>query len=71
VAIPALQEITKPYQQSNLILCRVLEDAAELGSLLDYGVFIRYFNKPLAGIIRISVGRPHDTDKLMKALQSL
>jgi histidinol-phosphate aminotransferase len=56
-------------------LCRVIgRDAAELKSRLakEYGIFIRYFNKPgLRDHIRISVGRPQDTDALMKALKNL
>jgi histidinol-phosphate aminotransferase len=66
----------KPYPtKANFILCRVLgRDAAELKSRLaqEHGIFIRYFNKPgLRDHIRISVGRPQDTDALMKALKSL
>jgi histidinol-phosphate aminotransferase len=73
----ALQEIPflKPYPtQSNFILCQVIgRDAAELKTKLAqaYGVFIRYFNKPgLRDHIRISVGRPQDTDALLKSLQA-
>ncbi len=73
----ALQEIPylKPYPtQSNFILCQVIGlDAAGLKSKLamDHGVFIRYFNKPgLRDHIRISVGRPQDTDALLDALKS-
>jgi histidinol-phosphate aminotransferase len=75
--LDALQEIPylKPYPtQSNFILCRVIgQDAAELKSRLamEHGVFIRYFNKPgLRDHIRISVGRPQDTDVLLDALKS-
>lgn len=71
----ALQEIPyiKPYPtRSNFILCQVVgRDAAELKAKLaqEYGVFIRYFNKPgLRDHIRISVGRPQDTDVLLDAL---
>jgi len=71
----ALQDIPylRPYPtQSNFILCKVVDkDAAELKSKLadEYGVFIRYFNKPgLNDHIRISVGRPQDTDVLMASL---
>ncbi len=71
-----LQKI--PYLQahptkSNFILCRVVKrDAAELKTRLaqEYGIFVRYFNKPgLRDHIRISVGRPQDTDALIKALK--
>ncbi|MFZ5820950.1 MAG: histidinol-phosphate transaminase [Chloroflexota bacterium] len=71
----ALSEIPylKPYPtQSNFILCQVRgKDAAELKSKLadEHGVFIRYFDKPgLRDHIRISVGRPQDTEVLIKAL---
>ena len=74
----ALQEISylEPYpSHSNFILCKVIgRDAAEIKSRLaqEYGVFIRYFNKPgLRDHIRISVGRPGDTDVLLKALLKL
>jgi len=73
----ALQSISylKPYPtQSNFILCRVIgRDAAELKAQLaqKHGVFIRYFNKPgLRDHIRISVGRPQDTDALLNALKT-
>jgi histidinol-phosphate aminotransferase len=72
----ALQQIPylKPYPtRSNFILCQVTgRDAAELKARLaqEYGIFIRYFNKPgLRDHIRISVGRPQDTDALIKALK--
>jgi histidinol-phosphate aminotransferase len=76
--IESLRQIPylKPYPtQSNFILCQVIRrDAAELKSKLaeEYGVFIRYFNKPgLRDHIRISVGRPQDTDTLLDALRKL
>lgn len=66
----------KPYPtKSNFILCKVIgRDAAELKTSLaqDYGIFIRYFNKPgLRDHIRISVGKPQDTDALIKAFEEL
>jgi len=66
----------KPYPtRSNFILCRVVEkDALQLKKDLaeKYGIFIRYFSKPgLKDCIRISVGRPQDTDTLMSALRQL
>jgi histidinol-phosphate aminotransferase len=76
--LKALQEIPylKSYPtQSNFILCQVMRrDAAKLKEQLaqKHGVFIRYFNKPgLRDHIRISVGRPQDTDMLVEALKSL
>jgi histidinol-phosphate aminotransferase len=74
----SLQEIPalKPYPtRANFILCRVMgQDAAELKSRLarEHGIFIRYFDKPgLRDHIRISVGRPQDTDVLIRALKLL
>ena len=76
--LSALTEIPylKPYPtQSNFILCQVDgRDAAELKAKLaqEFGVFIRYINKPgLRDHIRISVGRPSDTDVLLEALRNL
>lgn len=74
----ALQTIPclEPYPtRSNFILCRVVgREAAELKARLaqEHGIFIRYFNKPgLRDHIRISVGKPQDTDVLIHALQEL
>ncbi len=72
----ALQEIPflQPYPtQANFILCRVQgRDAADLKARLaqEHGILVRYFNKPgLSDHIRISVGRPQDTDVLLRALK--
>ena len=64
----------KPYPtQSNFILCQVRgREASDLKLCLaeKYGIFIRYFDKPgLRDHIRISVGRPQDTDALLEALR--
>ncbi len=74
----ALEEVPflKPYPTcSNFILCQVIGmDAAELKRRLaeQYGIFVRYFNKPgLHDHIRISVGRPQDTDALLEALRAM
>ena len=71
----ALQGIPylEPYPtQSNFILCQVHgRDASDFKRRLaeEHGIFIRYFNKPgLRDHIRISVGRPQDTDALIDAL---
>ena len=75
---PALQEIPclEPYPtRANFILCRVTgRPAGELKARLaeEYGIFIRYFDKPgLRDHVRISVGRPEDTDALIEALKEL
>jgi histidinol-phosphate aminotransferase len=74
--LSALQEISylQTYPtRSNFILCRVLgRDASELKTVLaqEHGILVRYFNKPgLRDHIRISVGKPEDTDRLIQALK--
>jgi len=65
----------QPYpSQANFILCRVKSrDALDLKCALEKeGVLVRYFDKPgLRDCIRISVGRPQDTDTLMDALRNV
>src|SRR5258706_900179 len=60
---------------SNFILCQVSgRDAAQLKADLaeKYGIFIRYFNKPgLRDHVRVSVGKPEQTDALLKALKEI
>lgn len=63
-----------PYPSSaNFILCRVSPEVDAAGLKADlaqkHGIFIRYFNKPgLEDCIRISVGKPEQTDSLLNAL---
>lgn len=65
-----------PYPSSaNFLLCRVAPevDAAQLKADLaqKHGIFIRYFNKPgLTDCIRISVGKPEQTDALLRAISN-
>jgi len=70
----ALEEIDwlRPYpSQANFIYCAILRgNAGELHKKLErQGVLVRYFDIPLLkNSIRISVGKPEDTDALMRAL---
>lgn len=65
-----------PYPtESNFILCDVVADegrtsGSQLKSYLEQeGILIRYYDKPgLENSIRISVGRPEQTDRLMEVL---
>jgi len=69
--IPCLSPIPS---QTNFILCRVADrSAAELiNSLAKKGVLVRYYtSKGLTDCIRVSVGRPQDTDRLIKALEEI
>lgn len=58
--------------QSNFILCKVVgRTAAELKQTLEkQGILVRYYSKTgLDNCIRISVGRPAQTDRLLTALK--
>jgi histidinol-phosphate aminotransferase len=66
----------RPYpSRSNFILCRVTgRDASDLKVRLaqEHGIFVRYFEKPgLRDHIRVSVGRPQDTDALLDAFKKM
>lgn len=65
----------RPYpSQSNFILCDVVErEAGALKQDLEQkGILVRYYRKPrLENCIRISVGRPDQTDRLLAALHEL
>ena len=68
-------DFLRPYpSQANFILCRVVgRDARQLKLDLEgKGILVRYFSKPgLNDHIRISVGRPEQTDTLLAALRDL
>lgn len=60
--------------QANFILCKVVaRNARALKEALEQqGVLVRYYNKTgLDNCIRISVGRPEQTDRLIATLQTL
>jgi len=75
--LTALQAISylQPYpSHSNFILCDVVgRKAATLKQALETrGILVRYYKKTgLENCIRISVGRPEQTDRLVAALQEL
>lgn len=68
-------EWLKPFpSQANFIFCTVWKGkAGELQQQLQQkGVLVRYFDQPyLQNSVRISVGRPEDTDALIKVLREL
>lgn len=59
---------------ANFILCEVRGRSASdvAAALRKRGVLVRYYNRPdLQDYIRISAGRPEDTDRLIAALRAL
>ena len=74
-ALASFHFLTVYPSAANFLLCRVKGiDAAQLKADLaqKHGIFIRYFNKPgLTDCIRISVGKPEQTDALIAALREL
>lgn len=65
----------KPYSSSaNFILCLVIEGKAKeiWHQLQKKGIFTRYFDSPrLRDYLRISVGKPEDTDALIEVLREM
>jgi histidinol-phosphate aminotransferase len=65
----------KPYpSRANFILCSLPRGKAReiWQHLRKRGIFVRYFDTPLLkDCLRISVGRPEDTDALVEALRTL
>jgi histidinol-phosphate aminotransferase len=65
----------RPFpSQSNFVLCEVTGKNAQQikAQLKESGILIRtYANPLLANHIRISAGRPQDTDRLIRALEEL
>jgi histidinol-phosphate aminotransferase len=65
----------RPFpSQSNFVLFEVAgrEAKAVAEALRKQGVLVRYYDRPLLrNCIRISAGRPQDTDRLIEALKTL
>jgi histidinol dehydrogenase len=60
--------------RSNFFLCRLKgrEPRAVQAALAEKGILVRYFNKPgVRDCLRISVGRPEDTDRLIEVLKAI
>ncbi len=68
-------EWLKPCPSSaNFILCSILNgDAKEIWrQLRKKGIFVRYFDSPrLRNCLRISIGKPEDTDALIETLKEV
>ena len=66
--------LLKPYpSQGNYLLCEVLRgDAATVRErLAELGIMVRGYGGALADYLRITVGRPEDTETLLKALVAI
>jgi histidinol-phosphate aminotransferase len=65
----------RPYPSAgNYILCEVRGVPARdvRDNLRKRGILIRYFDTPgLRNCVRISVGKPHDTDRVVEAMQEI
>ena len=65
----------RPFPSAgNFILCEIRGVAARevRDRLRQKGILIRYFDSPgLRNCVRISVGRPHDTDRVIEALEEI
>lgn len=70
---------TIPYlepqpSEANFVLCRVVERSAKAikQELERQGILVRYYSKPgLDNCIRVSVGKPEQTDRLMTVLHEI
>lgn len=67
----------RPFpSESNFLLCEV-EAGRDAGAIRDtlareHGIMIRHYSQPeLCRYIRVSVGKPEHTDKLIAALKAL
>jgi len=75
--LTALQKIPflAPFpSRANFVLSKVTELSAKAlqGELMKQGILVRYYDTDLLhDYIRISVGRPQDTDRLVEALQNV
>ena len=73
-SLGALEFLEVYPSQANFLLCRLRGVAAPdaRDQLAQQGIFVRYFDTPqLRDYLRISAGRPQDTDRLVGALQAI
>jgi histidinol-phosphate aminotransferase len=73
-ALQGIPYLTPVPSGANFILCRVegLPAAALKEILMRQGILVRYYDTELLkNTIRVSVGRPQDTDSLIKALSAI
>jgi histidinol-phosphate aminotransferase len=68
-------DFLKPVpSKANFILCQVVRGKANIiqDELEKQGILVRYYSTPLLhNYIRVSVGKPEDTDRIIEALKML
>ena len=72
--LQALEGLDPFPSQTNFILCRVRRGTAEelKARLAVKGILVRYFSNPeTSDCLRISVGRPADSDRVMEVLEEV
>lgn len=70
-ALEAVEVVSVYPSQANFVLARLATGSGRdvRDKLAQQGVFVRYFDTPrLQDCVRVSVGLPNDTDRLVKAL---
>jgi histidinol-phosphate aminotransferase len=73
-ALRQLEWLTVYPSEANFLLCRIdgMEGRALKERLAERGLFVRYFDTPLLhDCVRISVGLPEHTDRLLGALREV
>lgn len=74
VKLSGLKFLRPIDSQANFILCQVIRGKADeiQNELEQQGILVRYYNTPLLrNYIRISVGKPEQTDRVIEALREL
>jgi histidinol-phosphate aminotransferase len=73
-ALRTIAYLAPQPSEANFVLCRVIDRSAkEVKLALErQGILVRYYSKPgLDNCIRISVGRPEQTERLLAALRAI
>jgi histidinol-phosphate/aromatic aminotransferase/cobyric acid decarboxylase-like protein len=73
-ALRTLPYLAPQPSEANFVLCSVVGREAKMVKLAleQQGILVRYYNKPgLNNCIRISVGLPEQTNRLVEALRAI
>jgi histidinol-phosphate aminotransferase len=71
-ALRGVEGIEVFASEANLLLFRVAEAQGLWDRLRDAGILVRYFGEsgPLAGCLRVTIGRPEENDTFLAALRA-